>query len=75
MTLTLKKGFYHKEYICEYESCITIHSKAMANVKVLANKQTDRQTDKQTGKKLYAPKFIDAGAYQKRSSSNDVCLS
>jgi hypothetical protein len=34
-----------------YESPITYHSKDMANVKVFA----DRQTDKQTGKKLYAP--------------------
>jgi hypothetical protein len=44
----------------KYESPITYHSKDMANVKVMANRQTDRQTDRQTnrrtdGQKLYAP--------------------
>ena len=38
----------------KYESSITYHSKAMATVKVFADKQTDRQTDKRTGQKLYA---------------------
>jgi hypothetical protein len=37
----------------EYESPITCHSKDMTNVKVFA----DRQTDRQTGQKLYAPDF------------------
>jgi hypothetical protein len=35
----------------KYESPITKHSKDMANVKVFA----DRQTDRRTGQKLYAP--------------------
>jgi hypothetical protein len=35
----------------KYESPITYHSKDMANVKVFA----DRQTDRRTGQKLYAP--------------------
>jgi hypothetical protein len=35
----------------KYESPITYHSKDMANVKVFA----DRQTNRQTGQKLYAP--------------------
>jgi hypothetical protein len=34
----------------KYESSITYHSKDMANVKVFA----DRQTDRWTGHKLYA---------------------
>ena len=38
----------------EYESCITYHSKAMANVKVFA----DKQKDKRTGQKLYAPDLL-----------------
>jgi hypothetical protein len=35
----------------KYESPITCHSKDMTNVKVFA----DRQTNRQTGQKLYAP--------------------
>jgi hypothetical protein len=35
----------------EYESSITYHSKDMANVKVFA----DRQTNRWIGQKLYAP--------------------
>jgi hypothetical protein len=35
----------------KYESPITYHSKDMANVKVFADKQTDRRT----GQKLYVP--------------------
>ena len=39
----------------QYESSITYHSKAMTNVKVFVDKQTDRRTaDKGTGQKLYA---------------------
>ena len=42
----------------KYESSITYHSKTMANVKVFANKQTNKwtngQRDKRTGHKLYA---------------------
>ena len=30
----------------KYESCITCYSKAIANVKVFADKQTDRRMDK-----------------------------
>ena len=38
----------------KYESSITYHSIAMANVKVFADKQTDKQTDGQTdGPKTY----------------------
>ena len=41
----------------KYESSVTSHSKAMANVKVFADKQTktrtNRQMDKKTGQKLY----------------------
>ena len=39
----------------KYESLITYHSKDMANVKVFADRQTDKQTDRRTGQKLYAP--------------------
>ena len=59
LTLVLKKGFYPNQmcvYVCvcvcvKYESSITYHSKAMANIKVFADKQTDKWTDQ----KLYAP--------------------
>ena len=42
----------------KYESSITYDSKAMANIKVFA----DKQMDKRTGKNLYAIWSIDAGA-------------
>ena len=38
---------------------LSLHAKAMANVKVFADKETDGQTDKRTGQKLYA--FRSAG--------------
>ena len=44
LTLVLKEGFYLK-----YKSSISYHSKAMSNVKVIANNQTEGQTDKLTG--------------------------
>ena len=52
MTLTLiltPRNIYEK-----YESAITYPSKALANVKLFADKQTDRKTDR-PAKKLYAP--------------------
>ena len=53
LTLVLKKQFYTKGYIyVKYESFITYHSKVMANIKVFADKQTDRQIDRQ---KLFVP--------------------
>ena len=53
----LTQGIYVK-----YESSITYHSKAMANVKVVADKQTDNLTDGQTDKtKTISPQSIDAG--------------
>ena len=42
----------------EYESSINYHSKAMANLKVLADKQKYKVTDKQTGQKLHAPDLL-----------------
>ena len=51
-----KKGFYPKAYILicvKYESCITYHSKPMANVKDFVDKQTD-------GPKTLCPRSIDA---------------
>jgi hypothetical protein len=39
----------------KYESPITYHSKDMANVKVFAERQTDKQTNRRTGQQLYAP--------------------
>ena len=44
LTLVIKKGFYPKEYICK--SSFTYNSKAMENVKVFADKQTDGQRDR-----------------------------
>jgi hypothetical protein len=41
-----------------YESRITYHSKDMANVKVFADRQTDKHTDSQ---KLYAPDLLIRG--------------
>jgi hypothetical protein len=38
----------------KYESPITYHSKDIANVKVFADRQTERQTNRRTGQKLYA---------------------
>ena len=49
LTLVLKKGFAPRNVHVKYESPKTCHSKAMANVKV------DKQTDTETGQKLYAP--------------------
>ena len=37
-----RKGFIHRNIYEKYESSITYHSKAMANVKAFADKQTDR---------------------------------
>ena len=51
LTFVLKKGFYPKEHNVKYESPITYHLKAMANVKVFADKPTNRGT----GQKLCAP--------------------
>jgi hypothetical protein len=45
------KGLVIRNTHMKYESCITYHSKDMANVKVFA----DRQTNRRTGQKLYAP--------------------
>ena len=42
LTLVLKKGFYPRNIYVKYESSITYHSKAMANVKVFVDRQTDR---------------------------------
>jgi hypothetical protein len=36
----------------KYESLITCHSKDMANVKVFADRQTDRQTDGRTARRM-----------------------
>ena len=70
LTLVLKKWFYPKEYInVKYKGSNTYHLKAMANVKVFADKQTDRQTDGRTdrwtngrAKKTICLRSIDAGA-------------
>jgi hypothetical protein len=48
----------------KYESPITYHSKDMANVKVFADRQTDRQTEGQTDRpKTICPRSFDTGAY------------
>ena len=43
LTLVLKKGFTPRNIYVKYESCITYHSKAMANVKVFSDKHTERR--------------------------------
>jgi hypothetical protein len=43
----------------KYESPITCHSKDMANVKVLADRQTNRQMDRP---KTTCPRSFDTGA-------------
>jgi hypothetical protein len=43
----------------KYESLITCHSKDMANVKVFADRQTDKQTDGQA--KNYMPPIFRYG--------------
>jgi hypothetical protein len=55
----------------KYESPITYHSKDMANVKVFADRQTDKQTDRWTGQKLYAPSFL---IRKKRAKEEIECL-
>ena len=66
LTLVLKKAFYPKEYninYVKYESSITYHSKAMADVKVFADKQMDKWKDGQMdGPKTICSRSIDAGA-------------
>ena len=59
---TKERVFTPRNTNVKYESSITYHSKAMANIKRFCNKQTDRrtgrtcgQTDKRTDQKLYAP--------------------
>ena len=61
LILVLKKWFTPRNIYVKYESSIAYHSKAMANVEVFADKQTqmDRQTD---GPKTICPRSIDAGA-------------
>ena len=69
LTMVRKKGFYPKEYTCicvKYENFITYHSKAMANVTVLADKQTDRQMHQRTGQKTVCPRYINAGGNKNR---------
>jgi hypothetical protein len=41
----------------KYESPITYHSKDMANVKFLADRQTAKQTDGRTGQNYMPPIF------------------
>ena len=47
-------GLNPRMYYVKYESSITYHSRAMANVNVFADKRSDERTDGQTDK-LYAP--------------------
>ena len=42
LTLVLKKGFTSRNIYVKYERFTTYHSKTMVNVKVFAEKQTDR---------------------------------
>ena len=60
MTLTCykQKGLVTRYTHAKYEGPNCYQSKAMTNVKVFA----DKPTDKRTGQKLYAPRPIDAGA-------------
>ena len=56
LTLVLKKGFNPRNIVhvyVKYESFITDHSKAIANVKVFTDQQTDRP-------KTICPQAIDA---------------
>jgi hypothetical protein len=47
----------------KYESPITCHSKDMANVKVFADRETDRRMDEQTDRpKTICPRSFDMGA-------------
>ena len=48
----LRNGLTPKNIYVKYESCITYHSKAMANVKIFG------QTNGQMGIKLYAPNLL-----------------
>ena len=57
----------------KYESSITYHSKAMANVKVFCG-QTNRQTDKQTGQKLYVPDLTMWG-HKNQNFNKCTCIS
>jgi hypothetical protein len=50
----------------KYESPITYHSKDMANVKVFA----DRQTNRPTGQKLYAPDLSIRGHKKSKIKDN-----
>jgi hypothetical protein len=51
----------------KYVSHITYHSKDMVNVKVFADRQTDKQTDRRTGQKLYAPDLSIRGHKKKQT--------
>ena len=54
-----KKGLVIRNTHVKYESPITYHSKDMANVKVFADRQTDKQTDRP---KTICPRSFDTGA-------------
>ena len=71
MTLTDVLDFGSKERVLplglyvyvKYESSITCHSKAMANVKVFAKKETDRWTNRQA--KNYVPAIYGSGGIKR----------
>jgi hypothetical protein len=52
----------------KYESRITYHSKDMTNVKVFA----DRQTNRRTGQKLYAPDLSIQGYKRKKKKYQNI---
>ena len=56
------KGLVTRNTHVKYESPLTYHSKVMANVKVFADKQSNRLTDKQTDRpKTICPRICDSG--------------
>ena len=63
LTLVIKKGFIRNIYV-KYKTCITYNSKDVANVRVFA----DKQTDKRTGQKQYIPYLLMRGHKRTKNS-------
>ena len=62
-TLVLKKGFYHKEYLCEIYKLYRLPFKSYGNCKVFEDNQTDRRADERTNSqtKNYMPPYFIQG--------------
>ena len=54
----------------KYESSITYHSKAMANIKVFADKEMDRRTNTQA--KNYMPMTYRCRGHKKEENAGDM---